>query len=287
MKKDIIESSNYKEIDFEFYGGSEANKILINRSKNSIIKKDKTVALGSWIVSGNYKGIDFEFYRGNKTNKVLIFGSGGGKDRQKTINVNLARILESYNFSTINFDIQNNDRVFPINKMAERFYYMIEYAELHGFKIDDIGIVGSSGSGLPAVIASTKYNNMKVLLKYPVIYYQKFVEDSASKFFLMIWRFLGEVRMQGCHLPYSVHSEWKDHFLGEITKKLKEKSNEFHIVHGDEDNIISWDYSKIFHEFLNKNGVKSKLTILKGAGHDLDEEKYFDKTAELIIDHFK
>lgn len=280
MKKDKTESGNYKEIDFEFYGGSAVNKILIDRSKNRIIKEDK-------IESGNYKGVDFEFYRASEANKILIFGSGGGRDRQKTVNVNLAKILESYNFSTINFDIQKDRLYLGINDMAERFYHMIEYAELHGFKIDDIGIVGSSGSGLPAVIASTEYNNMNVLLRYPVIYYQNFFEDSASKFFLTIWRFLGEVKIQGCRLPYSVHSEWRDSYLDEIVRKLKEKTNKFHIVHGDEDNIVSWDFSKKFHEFLNEQGVNSKLTILKGAGHDLDVKKYFNKTAELIIDHFK
>ncbi len=245
-----------------------------------IMKKDK-------IESGNYKGVDFEFYRASESNKIIIIGSGGGPARQKRVNVNLAKILESYNFSTMNFDIQNKDRVFPVNKMVERFYHMIEYAELHGFKIDDIGIVGTSGSGLPAVVASTEYNNMKVLLRYPVIYYQNMLENTIGKFFLTIWKYLGEIKRYGCRAPYSLYSEWRDSDLDEIANKLKDKSNKLHIVHGDEDNIISWDFSKKFHEFLNEHGVNSKLTILKGAGHDLDGKKYVNKTAELIIDHFK
>ncbi len=245
-----------------------------------IMKEDK-------IESGNYKGIDFEFYRASEANKILIIGSGGTPTRQKRVNVNLAKILEPYNFSIINFDIQNNDRVFPINKMAERFYYMIEYARLHGFKIDDTGIVGTSASGLPAVIASTEYSNMNVLLTSPVIYYQDMLENTAGKFLLIIWKFWGEIKKQGCRVPYSLYSEWRDSNLGEIAKKLKEKSNKLHTVHGDEDSIVSWNHSKKFHEFLNEYGVNSKLTILKGARHDLGGKKYVNKTAELIIDHFK
>jgi len=38
---------------------------------------------------------------------------------------------------------------------------------------------------------------------------------------------------------------------------------------------------------LNKYGVHSKLTILKGAGHDLDMENGLNKIAEIVIDHFK
>ncbi len=76
-------------------------------------------------------------------------------------------------------------------------------------------------------------------------------------------------------------------YLDEIANKLREKCNKLHTIHGDENNIASWNYSGKYHEFLNKNGVNSKLTILKGVGHYLEETKYFNKSAESIIDHFK
>lgn len=255
-------------------------KTIFNSKKMGIIEKDK-------IESGNYKKIDFEFYKASEANKILIIGSGGTPERQKGVNVNLANILELYNYSIINFDIQNNDHIDSVNKMAERFHRMIEYAGSHGFKIDDMGIVGTSGSGLPAVIASTEYGNMKVLLKYPVIYYQEMLEKKIGKFFLTIWKYWGEISRYGCRAPYSLYSEWRDSNLDELAKKLKEKSNKLHIVHGDKDNIIPWHYSKSFHELLSKYGVNSKLTILNGAGHDLDGEKDLNKIAEIIIDHFK
>jgi pimeloyl-ACP methyl ester carboxylesterase len=164
---------------------------------------------------------------------------------------------------------------------------MVEYAGSHGFEIDDMGIVGRSSSGLPAVIASTEYSNMRVLLKYPVIYYQDMLEKKIGKFFLTIWKYRGEISRYGCHASYSLYSEWRDSNLDELAKKLKEKSNKLHTVHGDKDNIISWHYSKSFHELLNKYGVNSKLTILNGAGHDLDGGDKMNKVAEIIIDYFK
>lgn len=255
-------------------------KTIFNRKKRGIMEKGK-------IESGNYKEIDFEFYKASKANKILIIGSGGTPERQKGVNVNLANILEPYNFSIINFDIQNNNHIDSVNKMAERFHRMVEYAGSHGFKIDDMGLVGRSSSGLPAVVASTEYNNMKILLKYPVIYYQDMLEKEIGKFFLTIWKYWGEISRYGCHAPYSLYSEWRDSNLDELAKKLKEKSNKLHIVHGDKDNIISWCYSKSFHELLNKYDVNSKLTILNGAGHNLDERKNLHKITEIIIDHFK
>ncbi|MFQ5685939.1 MAG: alpha/beta hydrolase family protein [Candidatus Scalindua sp.] len=239
------------------------------------------------IESGNYKEIDFEFYKTSETNKILIIGSGGTPERQKGVNVNLANILGPYNFSIINFDIQNNNYIDSVNKMAEKFHRMIEYAGSNGFKIDDMGIVGRSSSGLPAVIASTEYSNMKVLLKYPVIYYQDMLEKTIGKFFLIIWKYWGEISRYGCRAPYSLYSEWRDSNLDALAKRLKTKSNKLHIVHGDKDKIIPWFYSKSFYKLLNKYGVNSKLTILKGAGHDLDGRKNLNKVAEIIIDHFK
>ncbi len=124
-------------------------KTIFNRKKMGIMEKDR-------IESGNYKEIDFEFYKASEANKILIIGSGGTPERQKGVNVNLANILEPYNFSIINFDIQNNNHIDSVNKMAERFHRMVEYAGSHGFEIDDMGIVGRSSSGLPAVVASTE-----------------------------------------------------------------------------------------------------------------------------------
>ncbi|MGR3301231.1 MAG: hypothetical protein ACUZ8I_01890 [Candidatus Scalindua sp.] len=258
----------------------EDTRPKFNREKMGIMEKNK-------IERGNYKEIDFEFYRASEANKILIIGSGGTPERQKGVNINLANILEQYNFSIINFDIQNNNHIDSVNKMAERFHRMVEYAGSHRFKIDDMGIVGRSSSGLPAVVASAEYSNMKVLLKYPVIYYQDMLEKRIGKFFLTIWKYSGEISRYGCRAPYSLYSEWRDSNLDELAKKLKEKSIKLHIVHGDKDNIIPWYYSKNFHELLNKYGVNSRLTTLNGAGHDLDEGKNLNKVAELIIDHFK
>jgi len=255
-------------------------KTIFNRKKMRIVEKDK-------IESGNYKGIDFEFYKASEASKILIIGSGGTPGRQKGVNVNLANILEPYKISIINFDIQNNNHIDSVNKMAERFHRMIEYAGSHGFKIADMGIVGTSGSGLPAVVASTEYSNTNVLLKYPVIYYQEMLEKNIGKFFLTIWKYSGEISRHGCHAPYSLYGEWRDSSLDALAKKLKEKSNKLHIIHGDKDNVIPCYFSERFHKLLNKYGVHSKLTILKGAGHDLDMENGLNKIAEIVIDHFK
>lgn len=239
------------------------------------------------IESGNYKKIDFEFYKASEENKILIIGSGGTPERQKGVNVNLANILDPYHFSIINFDIQNNNHIDSVNKMAEKFQRMVEYAGSHGFNIDDMGIIGRSSSGLPAVVASAEYSNMKVLLKYPVIYYQDMLEKKIGKFTLTIWKYLGEISRYGCCAPYSLYSEWRDSYLDELAKKLKAKSNKLHIVHGDKDNIIPCYYSENFHELLKKYGVDSELTVLNEAGHDLDGEENLNKIAEIIIDHFK
>ena len=240
-----------------------------------------------YVMKDRYKEIDYRWYRNGKSNKIIVSGSGSGPTRKLTINSILENALEKYNLSMIHFDIQNGDFIQTVGKMSEKFHDIIELSKTEGYGIDKIGIMGTSLSRLPAMIASSEYKNMNLFLNSPMIYMQEMADKYLNTFHRYYWRVRRTIKKDGRKAHYSTYSTWRDTELAEIFERLKKKSNKIHILHGDGDDEILLDYSLRFQESMEENSVKSDLTILEGVAHNLHKNYLIsDFTSNLLCDFF-
>lgn len=238
------------------------------------------------IESGNYKGINYQL-KHNDGAYLIVSASGSGPDRQLKFNDKMERILELYKLSTIHFDIQKDGSLHTVHEMEDMFHEFIEFSYKVGFSKDKVGVLGSSFSGLSAVIASSHYENMKISLNSPVIYMQELIENRLNILKMWGWLLKGSTIQENCRVPFSLYRGWRDYRLEKVLENLEKNSNELHISHGDNDGIVPLESSKRFYNSLKEKNIKSKLEIIGGGTHKLiNNEYFFEKIAPKICDFF-
>ena len=150
--------------------------------------------------------------------------------------------------------------------------------------------MGSSFGGLVSIFAASDREEFDVLaLKSPVSDYLGLLitKDHGSN--IKTWKEKGSTQIAGAdgqnlQLNYSFYEDAEKNRGYEAVKKIRIPTL---IVHGDEDEIVPLEQSKISASLMSN----CRLEIIRGADHIYSQPRHFEKMIDLlsqfIIAHFR
>lgn len=203
--------------------------------------------------------------------RAVIIGHGLLSSKDSRTAQSLRMILPQHGITTLRIDLyghgerKENLSNVTIHHMVDDFLIAYEFLIEHGFS--PIGLLGSSFSGLPAVIAATKASISALALKAPMLYLPERFKPKEGEFVLH----------KGVKFSSALASTFPN--ADEYAKKLRCFTL---IVHGDKDSVIPIEHSK---RFASLSGHIRLLTI-HNADHNFSNPKHFNTMVEEISNFF-
>jgi pimeloyl-ACP methyl ester carboxylesterase len=218
-----------------------------------------------------------------KTKNAIIISHGFTSNKDRTRLIKLANALSKNSFATLRFDFggcgESEDREIIISGQTKDLKAAINYMKKLGY--NNFGLVGESLGGLNAVLIYNKKIKAMVLLA-PTTRSRKatFFEDKGLT---------KDLEEKG----YGVYrKDNRDHKIPKQYLIEREAVNQREIlskikcpvliIQGDKDSLDHVESSKEAMQYLSK---ESKLEIIKGAGHKMEEQ--INQVITLSVNWFK
>jgi len=231
----------------------------------------------------NSKGLNLSgvLYIANSSRAIIIsHGFAANKDRERLIK--LSGILSKGEFGVLRFDFsgcgESEDDVISVKGEVDDLKSAIKFMKNKGY--NEIGLLGESLGGLISILCYSQDIKTIVLFapvtasKKPSIFEEGMEEELAEKGFATK------------HKDGRIFKISKEYFEArdninqeEILSKIK---CPVLIIHGTEDDSVSLEDSKEAMQYFPEG---SKLEIIEGAGHKLEED--IDKVIILSLNWFK
>lgn len=220
--------------------------------------------------------------------KVAILCHGFRSSKDSSTNLSLVDYLKQKGISTYRLDFfshgdsQGEPENLTVSEMIAEILAALEVVKKEGYK--KIALVGSSLGGLAAAVASSKTNDINlVVLKCPVSeYYQKFLKEHGQRE-LDQWKktghkfFPGHEENEVFKLNYSFISDIKNINAYDIAFNIK---CPVLIIHGDADALVPIEQSEKLASLI-KN---CKFEVISQADHMFSRKPHFNKMIRIICD---
>lgn len=223
---------------------------------------------------------------------IMCHGFSTGKNGRT--NTLLEEILNANNISTFRFDFfghGESEGLFEevtISEAVDDVHRALKYLQDLDYTL--FGLVGSSFGGIVSILAASDKAGFDVLaLKSPVSDYLGLLIAKDHDFNMDIWKKEGSILVTGADeqklkLNYSFYEDAEKIRGYEAVKKIRVPTL---IVHGDEDETIPLEQSKISASLM----PNCQLEIIQGADHIYSQPRHFDKMiallSQFIIAHFR
>ncbi len=213
---------------------------------------------------------------------TVSHGFTATKDRMRLIQ--LSESLHKEGFAVLRFDFggcgESEDSYITLKGQVDDLKSAINYLRDNGYK--KIGLWGESFGGLDSILAYDKQIKTMVFhapvtkAKTPSIFQgEEYLKELKGKEYVVYKKDGREFK-----IPKQYLIERQSINQKEILSKIK---CPILIINGDKDDVVPLENSKEAMQYLPN---KSKLEIIKGGGHKLNEKEW-DKVISLSIGWFK
>ena len=203
----------------------------------------------------------------------MVHGFTSNKDRNRSIEI--ANLLSKNSFAVLRFDLggsgESYDTPIRVEYQIDDLKSAINFVKRKGYK--EIGLLGESLGGLISLCIYNEEIKTMVLFapvtkeKTPTKY-PEWKKEMEEKGFILI-----EKDGKNFKIPKEYIKERESVNQKELLSKVM---CPVLIIHGTEDDSVPLEHSGEAMQYLSK---KSKLKIIKGAGHKLDIIHGIDKLA--------
>ncbi len=214
---------------------------------------------------------------------ILVHGLGSNKNSQTYLR--LEEVLNSSNIASFRFDLyahgesQGNFAQLTFSRTIDDMLSAIKF--IKGLGYSQIGLTGSSFSGIAALITASRTDDLALLaLKSPICNYRKMVAVKRPAGYVDSWEQRGYTYWissdkKRLRLNYSFYEDSEHHNGYEAAKKIRIPTL---IVHGNKDDSVPVEQS-IKTAKIIKN---CHLEIIKGADHNYSNPEHFERMIGLI-----
>jgi pimeloyl-ACP methyl ester carboxylesterase len=204
---------------------------------------------------------------------IVILGHGLASSKDSRSNAALKPLLNKDGIATLAIDLYAHGESsgtfeeLTITKAIAGYRRAYEFAKEKGYA--KTAIVGSSFSGIVALLAAVELNPTCVVLKCPVFDYANLWDERHDEEILKKWKKVGYMEIWGKKLGYAFYEDAVKYDVYKETKKVK---SPVLIIHGDNDDLVPIRHAEEIYKTLNS---EKKLHIIKGADHFFKEIPHF------------
>ncbi len=218
-----------------------------------------------------------------KTKSIIIISHGFASNKDRPRNIKVAKTLSEAGFAVLRFDFggcgESEDRPILIKYQIDDLNSAINYIRKKGY--EKIGLLGESLGGLTSILAYNKEIRTLVLwapitkAKIPSFLKEEKLREELNKKGFLFYKKDG----RNFKILEEYLIERKSINQKEILSRIR---CPVLIIHGTNDTTIPLVNSK---EAINYLPRESKLEIISGASHTLDEK--IDKVINISLEWFK
>ncbi len=214
--------------------------------------------------------------------KVIILAHGYGSHKNRPKYLRFAEEFEKRNIATFRFDFsgrgdsEGNFEDITISEGSNDVLKAIGLLKSKDFS--RIGLIGVSFGGISSAIASSKTDDLKVLvLVCPVSDYVKKHILKFSEEGIKNWKETGYAQVEGKPLRYRFFEDAKNNIVYDVADRINAPTL---IIHGTEDEMVPYEQSVKTSRII-KN---CRLESIEGCDHGFSEKKHFEKMIRLAVD---
>lgn len=228
---------------------------------------------------------------------VYLFGSGWAMNRRKDEEQNPAQFLVSHaKMCVVSIDYRlSSQAIFPAQIADARaaVRWLRTNAAIYSLDPERIGVWGYSSGGYLASLLGTAadvsaFDDSKEYQEVSCRVQAVFTVSNPVDFLqLGTWHNdpdSAEARLIGGPVQQNVELVWRANPITYINANLPP----FHLIHGDQDDIVLIEQSQILYRALAEAGADVTFLTLPGAGHDLGRSThYWDTVNQAALTFFQ
>jgi pimeloyl-ACP methyl ester carboxylesterase len=222
----------------------------------------------------------------NKVNgdSVVILGHGYLSDKESRTNTALSEKLNAAGISTISYDMyghgdsEGDIEYLTIGKVIANVLALYDYAKGQGYS--EIGLSGSSYTGIVSLIAASKRDFAVLSLKCPVFDSKRLWDSRHGPDGIRRWREEGHIEAFGKRWDYGAYADASGYDMDSIASKI---TAPVIVIHGDKDVTVPIQHAKDIIAYVK--GEK-ELVVIDGADHFFKDEEHFSQMISASFEWF-
>lgn len=218
------------------------------------------------------------------SNSVVILGHGYASSKESRTNKALEERLNLSKISTISYDVYGHGESkgkledLTITKAVNSLLAAYQFAKNKDYK--NIGLSGSSFTGIVSLIASTKARFSVLALKCPVFDSKKLWDSRLSADEIEQWKTDGHIVRFKNKMSFELYKDASQYDMNKVAASISIPTL---VVHGDSDNTVPLSQAK---ELVDNLSGEKKLIIIKEADHFFKNQENFEEMVDHITEWF-
>lgn len=220
------------------------------------------------------------FNYNNAGDSVVIMGHGYLSDKNSRTNTRLAELLNGQGISTISYDLYGHGESegemerLTVSRAVENLLAVHDFAK---GRHSQIGLTGSSFTGIVSLIAATKRSFDVLSLKCPVFDSKRLWDERYGEDGLKKWKEDGYVTPFAKKWCYEAYEDACTYDMEKIVPMIKAPVL---VIHGDRDTTVPmWHAESI----IRLASGEKKLVVVKGADHFFKDENQFNEMIQTSL----